>query len=110
MVHRLDPGILPFRKAQQLDIHVSGGEYNVAANLTDCFGLKTGIATANGGLPNWRVGAKPHQVDGCEDLSTKMFKHNGVNGPNIATVYSDRGLGVRPPVVFYNRANEAGGM
>ena len=40
----------------------------------------------------------------------KHFKHNGVNGPNMATVYSDRGQGVRPPVVFYNRANEAGGM
>jgi 2-dehydro-3-deoxygluconokinase len=25
----------------------------------------------------------------------------------MATVYSDRGLGVRAPVVFYNRANEA---
>jgi 2-dehydro-3-deoxygluconokinase len=37
----------------------------------------------------------------------KRFAHNGVNGPNMATVYSDRGFGVRPPVVFYNRANEA---
>src|SRR5260370_12807643 len=37
----------------------------------------------------------------------RRFKHNGVNGPNMATVYSDRGHGVRAPVVFYNRANEA---
>jgi 2-dehydro-3-deoxygluconokinase len=37
----------------------------------------------------------------------KRFKHNGVNGPNMATVYSDRGHGVRAPVVFYNRSNEA---
>jgi 2-dehydro-3-deoxygluconokinase len=37
----------------------------------------------------------------------KQFKHNGVNGPNMATVYSDRGHCIRPPVVFYNRANEA---
>ena len=37
----------------------------------------------------------------------KRFKHNGVNGPNIAAVYSDRGHGVRAPVVFYNRSNEA---
>jgi 2-dehydro-3-deoxygluconokinase len=37
----------------------------------------------------------------------KHFKHNGVNGPNMATVYSDRGFGMRAPVVFYNRANEA---
>ena len=38
----------------------------------------------------------------------KYFEHNGVNGPNMATIYSDRGYGVRAPVVFYNRANEAG--
>jgi 2-dehydro-3-deoxygluconokinase len=40
----------------------------------------------------------------------KHFKHNGVNGPNMATVFSDRGQGVRPPVVFYNRSNEAAGL
>jgi 2-dehydro-3-deoxygluconokinase len=37
----------------------------------------------------------------------KRFKHNGVTGPNMATVFSDRGQGVRAPVVFYNRSNEA---
>jgi 2-dehydro-3-deoxygluconokinase len=40
----------------------------------------------------------------------KWFEHDGVRGPNIATVYSDRGAGVRPPVVFYNRSNEAGAL
>ena len=37
----------------------------------------------------------------------RRFEHDGVSGPNIATVYSDRGFGVRATVVFYNRANEA---
>jgi 2-dehydro-3-deoxygluconokinase len=37
----------------------------------------------------------------------KRFRHDGVTGPNMATVYSDRGQGVRAPVVFYNRSNEA---
>ncbi|NLB70259.1 MAG: sugar kinase, partial [Lentisphaerae bacterium] len=46
LIHRLDTGVIPFRKATQCDIHVSGGEFNVAANLADCFGMKTGIATA----------------------------------------------------------------
>jgi 2-dehydro-3-deoxygluconokinase len=109
LVHRLDPGIIPFRKARSLEIHVSGGEYNVAANLADCFGLRTGIATAMvnygiGELVQARVretGVKPFY---------KWFEHDGVRGPNIATVYSDRGAGVRAPVVFYNRANEAGAM
>jgi 2-dehydro-3-deoxygluconokinase len=40
----------------------------------------------------------------------KRFKHNGVNGPNLAAVYSDRGHGVRAPVVFYNRSNEAAAL
>src|ERR1700738_3883418 len=37
LIHRLDPGIIPFRKANQCQIHVSGGEFNVAAHLGDCF-------------------------------------------------------------------------
>ena len=109
VIHRLDPGILPFRKAAQLDIHVSGGEYNVAANLSDCFRLKTGICTAMVDYPIGELVQGRIQQMGVHPFY-KMFEHNGVNGPNIATVYSDRGLGVRPPVVFYNRANEAGGM
>lgn len=28
LVHRLDPGIIPFRKATHCDIHVSGGEFS----------------------------------------------------------------------------------
>ncbi len=40
----------------------------------------------------------------------KRFKHDGVRGPNMAAVYSDRGQGVRGPVVFYNRAQEAGAL
>ena len=46
LVHRLDPGIIPFRKATECKIHVSGGEFNVAANLSDCFGLRTAVASA----------------------------------------------------------------
>ncbi len=46
LVHRLDPGIVPFRKATECQIHVSGGEFNVAANLADCFRLRTGIVSA----------------------------------------------------------------
>jgi len=46
LIHRLDPGIIPFRKATHCDIHVSGGEFNCAANLSDCFRLNTGVATA----------------------------------------------------------------
>jgi 2-dehydro-3-deoxygluconokinase len=109
IVHRLDPGIIPFRKATKCDIHVSGGEFNVAANLANCFGLTTAIATAMVDYPIGDLVAERVRAMGVKPFY-KLFKHNGVNGPNIATVYSDRGQGVRPPVVFYNRSNEAGAL
>jgi len=37
LVTRLDPGIIPFSEANHYDLYVSGGEYNVAANLSQCF-------------------------------------------------------------------------
>jgi 2-dehydro-3-deoxygluconokinase len=109
LVHRLDPGIVPFRKATECKIHVSGGEFNVAANLADCFGMKTGIAAAIVDYPIGDLIAERVRAMGVKPFY-KQFKHNGVNGPNMATVYSDRGQGVRAPVVFYNRSNEAGAM
>ena len=106
LVHRLDPGVIPFRKATECHIHVSGGEFNVAANLSDCFGLKTGVATAMVDYPIGDLIAERVRAMGVTPFY-KRFKHDGVTGPNMATVYSDRGQGVRPPVVFYNRSNEA---
>jgi 2-dehydro-3-deoxygluconokinase len=106
LVHRLDPGIIPFRKASHCDIHVSGGEFNVAANLADCFGLKAGVASAMVDYPIGDLIGERVRAMGVKPFY-KRFAHNGVNGPNMATVYSDRGAGMRAPVVFYNRANEA---
>jgi 2-dehydro-3-deoxygluconokinase len=106
LVHRLDPGILPFRKATTCQIHVSGGEFNCAANLSDCFHLNTGIVTAMVDYPIGDLIAERVRAMGVRPFY-KQFKHNGVNGPNMATVYSDGGYGVRAPIVFYNRSNEA---
>ena len=106
LVHRLDPGVIPFRKASHCDIHVSGGEFNVAANLADCFCLSTGIVTAMADYPIGDLIAERVRAMGVKPFY-KHFKHDGVTGPNMATVYSDRGYGVRAPVVFYNRCNEA---
>ncbi len=109
LVHRLDPGIIPFRKASQCAIHVSGGEFNVSANLSDCFRLKTGIASAMVDYPIGDLVAERVRAMGVQPFY-KRFKHDGVRGPNLATVYSDQGHGVRAPVVFYNRSNEAAGQ
>ncbi len=109
LIHRLDPGHIPFRKATECQIHVSGGEFNVAANLADCFGLSTAVATAMVNYPIGDLVGERVKAMGVRPFY-KRFEHNGVNGPNIAAVYSDRGHGVRAPVVFYNRANEAGAL
>lgn len=106
LVHRLDPGIIPFPKATECQIHVSGGEFNCAANLANCFGLRTGIVSAMVDYPIGELIAERVRAMGVKPFY-KHFKHNGVTGPNMATVYSDRGFGVRAPVVFYNRSNEA---
>jgi 2-dehydro-3-deoxygluconokinase len=109
LVNRLDPGMIPFRKATECKIHVSGGEFNCAANLADCFRMNTGIATAMVNYPIGDLIAERVKAMGVKPFY-KYFKHNGVNGPNMATVYSDRGFGLRAPVVFYNRSNEAGAL
>jgi 2-dehydro-3-deoxygluconokinase len=106
LIHRLDPGVIPFRKATECKIHVSGGEFNVAANLSDCFGMKTGLVSAMVDYPIGDLVAERVRAMGVKPFF-KHFQNDGVAGPNIATVYSDRGQGVRAPVVFYNRANEA---
>ena len=109
LVHRIDPGVIPFRKATECHIHVSGGEFNVAANLSDAFNLNAGIVSAMVDYPIGDLVAERVRAMGVKPFY-KRFKHNGVNGPNIAAVYSDRGHGVRAPVVFYNRANEAASL
>jgi 2-dehydro-3-deoxygluconokinase len=106
LVHRLDPGIIPFRKAHECQVHVSGGEFNVAANLADCFRMRTGIVSAMVDYPIGDLIAERVRAMGVQSFY-KRFAHDGVHGPNMATVYSDRGHGVRAPVVFYNRSNEA---
>ena len=109
LVMRMDPGVVPFAFADRYDVHVSGGEYNVAANLSRCFGKQTAIASAMVDYPlGEKVEASVRSM-GVRGIY-KRFKYDGVRGPNIALVWSDRGQGVRPPVVFYNRANEAAAL
>src|SRR5262252_6175481 len=109
LVHRLDPGAVPFRKAKSCEIHVSGGEFNCAANLSDCFRMRSAIATAMVAYPIGDLIAGQVRAMGVTPFY-KTFTHDGVRGPNMAAVYSDRGFGVRGPVVFYNRANEAAAL
>ena len=106
LVTRLDPGIIPFTEANEYLLHVSGGEYNVAANLSTCFGQRTAIASA---MVDYPIGRRIEYAVRKAGVTPyyQRFTHDGVRGPNMAIVWSDRGQGVRAPVVFYNRSNEA---
>src|SRR6186713_536278 len=79
LVHRLDPGVVPFRKADAFTIHVSGGEFNVAANLADCFGLRTAVATAMVDYPIGHLVAGRVRAMGVAPFY-KHFGHDGVRG------------------------------
>lgn len=70
--------------------------------------MSAGIATAMSDYPIGDLIAERVRAMGVKPFY-KHFQHDGVTGPNMAAVYSDRGLGVRAPVVFYNRSNEAAG-
>ncbi len=107
--HRVDSGIVPFSKATEWQVHPSGAEYNVVANLSNCFGMRTGLVAAMVDYPIGTLIAERVRLMGIKPFY-KHFHHNGVNGPNMATIYSDRGHGLRAPVVFYNRANEAAAL
>lgn len=106
LVTRLNPGVVPFAEASAYSLVVSGGEFNVAANLSNCFGMDTAVASAMVNNPigkridhsvRW-MGVKPYY---------RHFESDGVRGPNMAIVWSDEGHGARAPLVFYNRSNEA---
>jgi 2-dehydro-3-deoxygluconokinase len=109
LVTRLDPGIVPFKEADTFSLHVSGGEYNVAANLSSCFGMRTAVVSA---MVDYPIGQRIEVAVRKAGVTPyyQRFAHDGVRGPNMAIVWSDRGQGVRAPIVFYNRANEAAQM
>ena len=110
LVTRYDPGDIPLREAKHFDIHVSGGEYNVASNLSHCFGMKTAVVSAivrndfRGDIIEREVRSR-----GVTGLY-KEFINDGMRGPTHAIVYSNRSHGVRAPEVEYNRANEAAAL
>src|SRR5262245_40493961 len=80
LIHRLYPGVVPFRKATTCAIHVSGGEFNTAANLSDCFRLRTGIATAMVNYPIGELIAERVRAMGVTPFY-KYFQHDGARGP-----------------------------
>ncbi len=72
LVHRLDPGIIPFRKATHCDIHVSGGEFNVSANLVRLLPPQHRHRQRDGGLSDWRSDRRARPRNGRQAVLQKV--------------------------------------
>jgi 2-dehydro-3-deoxygluconokinase len=109
LVQRFDPGLVPLDEADRFQRFCSGGEFNPAANLARCFRLRTAVASACVEYPpGWWIASQVRRMG--VDAQFKWFPYDGVHGPRMATIFSDRGIGVRAPEVWYDRGNEAGAM
>jgi 2-dehydro-3-deoxygluconokinase len=109
IIQRFDTGVVPMHLASRFERYCAGGEYNTAANLARAFRMRAAVATANVHYPpGWWVEEEVRKT-GVEALY-KWFPFDGVSGPRIANTYCDRGMGVRAPEVWYDRANEAAAM
>lgn len=109
LVQRFDPGLVPLHEASHFERHCSGAEYNPAANLAKCFRMRTAIASAIVQYPpGWWIESEVRRAGVVGYY--KWFPFDGVRGPRMANTYSDRGIGVRAPEVWYDRANEAGAL
>ena len=109
LVQRFDPGLVPLHEASQFERHCSGAEYNPAANLATCFRMRSAIASALVQYPpGWWIESAVRRAG--VRAYYKLFPYDGVRGPRMANTYSDRGIGVRAPEVWYDRANEAGAL
>ena len=109
LVQRFDPGLVPLHEASRFDRYCSGAEYNPAANIAKCFHMRAAIASAMVQYPpGWWIEAEVRKA-GVTGIY-KWFAYDGVRGPRMANTWSDRGIGVRAPEVWYDRANEAGAL
>ncbi|MGA2480040.1 MAG: sugar kinase [Spirochaetia bacterium] len=109
IIQRFDTGVVPLHLATRFERYCAGGEYNVAANLARAFRMRAVVATANVQYPPGWWAEEEVRKTGVEALY-RWFPFDGVRGPRIANTYCDRGMGVRAPEVWYDRANEAAAL
>lgn len=104
LIYRLDPGQESWDEAEDFKVHVSGAEYNPAANCRR-YDLKTAVLT---GMADYCIGdliaARLRKVG--VDIIGPMFSHNPW-GVHHATVYSSSPGGCAMNFVDYNRSNES---
>lgn len=105
---RLDPGDCRIRVARTFRAWEGGGEYNVARSLRRCFEQRTAIVTA---LADNEIGRLVEDLilQGGVDTSLIHWKESDGVGATCrnAINFAERGFGVRPASVTFDRANTA---
>ena len=89
LVTRLDPGIIPFKEADTYTLHVSGGEYNVACNLSTCFGMRTAVASAMVFLLGHEPEAEVNSLycDWLKEFNKELPRQLLLEGTDMASKY-----------------------
>jgi len=105
---RLDPGDTRVRTARSFRAWEGGGEYNVARALRRCFSQRTALVTA---LADNEVGRLIEDLilQGGVDTSFVRWMPADPLGAKCrnAINFGERGFGVRPAIVTFDRANTA---
>jgi 2-dehydro-3-deoxygluconokinase len=96
------------RSAYSFDVYDGGGEYNVARNLSNCFGLQTAAATALADNELGRL-AEGKMRQGGVDTSLILWREADGRGASTRNgiYFIERGFGLRSPSSCFDRANTA---
>src|SRR6185295_2404496 len=93
--------------ANQLDVHVGGGEYNVAYALAR-LGLRTGFISRLVDNPVGRIILNHARSVGVDTSHVVMAKYDGVGrADRIGLNFTEVGTGVRPSLTMYDRGHSA---
>jgi 2-dehydro-3-deoxygluconokinase len=107
MVRLSPPGHGRIEFASQLEVHVGGGEYNVAYALSR-LGLRTGWVGALVDNPVGKIILNHAKVGGVNTGDTVVIPYDGVGrDARIGLNFTEVGTGVRASVTMYDRGHSA---
>src|SRR5206468_10846142 len=91
----------------KLEVHVGGGEYNVAYALAR-LGMRTGFASRLVDNPIGRIIVNHARAVGVDVSNVVMAKYDGVGrADRIGLNFTEVGTGVRASVTMYDRGHSA---
>src|SRR2546423_6182028 len=107
MVRRSPPGHGRIEFSPTLEVHVGGGEFNVAYALAR-LGLRTGLLSRLVDNPIGKIIVNHGRAHGVDMSQVVMAKYDGVGrADRIGLNFTEVGTGVRASVTLYDRGHSA---